>query len=68
LVVVFLLHAGAITLIHLASQVPLTLAHEFALERYTLIMLPPLWLLLAKSVDEWWAIWKTPQDTGSADS
>jgi hypothetical protein len=66
LLVVFLLHAGAITLIHLASHVPLTLAHEFALERYTLIMLPPLWLLLAKCADEWWTIWKAPQDAGVA--
>ena len=65
LLIVFLLHAGAIILIHLASQVPLTLAHEFALERYTLVMLPPLWLLLAKCVDEWWSVWNAAPEVAS---
>lgn len=66
LLVVFLVHAGVIIMIHLASHVELTLGHEFALERYTLAMLPPLWLLLAKCTDEWWAIWKRPQAADSA--
>jgi len=62
LLIVYLVHASTIILIHLASHVELTLGHEFALERYTLAMLPPLWLLLAKCVDEWWAVWESPRE------
>jgi len=59
LMIAFALHAGAVVLIHLASQVPLTLQHEFALERYTIIMLPPLWIMLAVSLEEWWLVWRS---------
>jgi hypothetical protein len=58
---VFVLHATGVTLVWLCSTDPLTLeANEFAWERFTLIMMPPLWLVFAKCVDEWWLVWKQP--------
>ncbi len=56
---IFIFHGTAVICLHLASQLRLTLsAHEFALERYTLIMIPPLWVLLGICVDEWWHVWR----------
>jgi hypothetical protein len=58
---VFVLHAAGITIVLLAFTYAFRLSSwEFALERFTVIMLPPLWLLFANCVDEWWAIWKHP--------
>lgn len=57
----FLVHAAGIAFVELISQEHLTLqAMEAGYERYTLIMLPPLWLVLGKCVSEWWSIWQTP--------
>jgi len=56
---VFLLHLVGLSIVLLAFTYPFTLsAWEFALERFTLTMIPPVWLLLAKCVDEWWDVWK----------
>jgi hypothetical protein len=61
LVLVFIFHATGIALVWLCSTDPLTLdANEFGWERFTLIMMPPVWLLFARSIDEWWQTWKTP--------
>jgi hypothetical protein len=67
LMAIFFLHALAISVVWLCSTLPLVPGvNEFAYERNVLIMLPPLWLVLAQCADEWWAIWKAPQDTGAA--
>jgi hypothetical protein len=59
---IFLLHASAVLLIWLASTDPIALdVNEFGWERYLLIMMPPIWLLLGKCVDQWWGIWKSPR-------
>jgi dolichyl-phosphate-mannose-protein mannosyltransferase len=70
LLVVFVIHAAAIGILFLASSVELTLqAMEIAFERFTLVMLPPLWLLLAKCADEAWTVWKTsPSPDGQPSS
>jgi len=67
LLLIFLLHAAAVLLIWLASTDPIKLdMNEFGWERYILIMMPPIWLLLGKCVDEWWAVWKSPRVPVSA--
>jgi len=40
--------------------------NEFGYERFTLIMLPPLWLVFAQCVQEWWSVWKIPAKAGPA--
>lgn len=58
---VFLLHLGGLSLVWLCSTVPLTLdGNEFGWERYTLVVSPPIWLLFAKCLEEWWRVWKAP--------
>ncbi len=43
----------------LASRWDITLpALEIAMERFTFVMLTPLWLILAKCADDAWTIWK----------
>lgn len=59
LVVIFLLHAAGVGLAWLCTTDRCTLdGNEFGWERYALIMMPPVWLLFGKCVDEWWRIWK----------
>ena len=66
LLLVFVLHAGAIGALFLVSRVGLTLQEmEIAFERFTFVMLPPLWLLLAKCADDAWAVWKKPASAGA---
>ena len=63
LMLIFILSmAGAIGALFLVSRVELTLqaAMEIAFERFTLVMLSPLWLLLAKCVNDAWLVWKKP--------
>jgi 4-amino-4-deoxy-L-arabinose transferase-like glycosyltransferase len=59
--VAYFLQSAAIILIYLASsgRIAPGTGEEFGLERETLQILPPLWLLLAKCADEQWRIWKT---------
>jgi hypothetical protein len=60
LLVAFVLHASAVALVFLASRSPLTLQElEIGFERYTLIMLPPVWLLLGYEVNYFWGIWRS---------
>ena len=59
LVAMFILHAAAVSLVFLCITDPYVLGgFEFGFERYTLIMLQPLWLVFAKCVEEWWQLWK----------
>jgi hypothetical protein len=69
LLLVFILHAGAIGALFLVSRVELTMqAMEIAFERYTLVMLSPLWLLLAKCVNDAWLVWKKPASSVADES
>ncbi|MGO9527199.1 MAG: ArnT family glycosyltransferase [Verrucomicrobiia bacterium] len=60
IVLVWGLQSAVILLLYLAKREPigLGLGTEFGLEREALVILAPLWLLLAKCVDEQWRIWK----------
>ncbi len=59
LLVVFVIHAIGISCVFLASRWDITLpALEIAMERFTFVMLTPLWLILAKCADDAWTIWK----------
>jgi hypothetical protein len=70
----FLLHAGGVAAVFLASRAPLTFQNlEIGFERYTLIMLPPIWMLLAYEANHFWQIWRegrkvaaTPATSASA--
>jgi hypothetical protein len=58
LLVTFLIHAVGIMFVELMSQERLDLhSMEAAYERYTLVMLPPLWLLFARCLEEWRSFW-----------
>ena len=62
----FALQAAGVAFVELISQERVTLHEmEAAYERYTIIMLPPLWLVLGKCMDEWWSFWQasTPAST-----
>jgi hypothetical protein len=66
LLVIFLLHAVGISVIWLCSTVPFAPGvNEFAYERNLVVMLPPIWLVLAQCADEWWSVWKAPRETAS---
>jgi hypothetical protein len=60
IVLVGVLQSAATLLLYLAKREPIAwgLGTEFGLEREALVILAPLWLLLAKCVDEQWKIWK----------
>ena len=68
LVGIFLLHGVCIMVVELMSKEILTLHQmEAAYERYVVIMLPPLWLVLGKCVDEWWTVWQSAAAPQAAD-
>jgi hypothetical protein len=59
LLVAFVLHAAAISGIFLISRVPLTMQElEIPFERFALAMMPPLWLVLGKCLNDAWLTWK----------
>ena len=65
--VILLLHVVGLSVVYLCSNLRLAPGeNEFAYERNVLIMLPPVWLVLAQCADEWWAIWKRPPAADSA--
>jgi|ERR1017187_4418047 hypothetical protein len=58
---ILLLHVFGLSIVYLCSYLRLVPGeNEFAYERNVLSMLPPVWLVLAQCVDEWWAVWKRP--------
>jgi len=61
LLVVFAVHFSVMSIFFLATNVPISLgAVESGFERYMLTMLVPLWLVLAKCLDDLWQIWRQP--------
>jgi 4-amino-4-deoxy-L-arabinose transferase-like glycosyltransferase len=61
LLVVFVLHAAGVSIIFLASRWDVTFQNsEIAFERFAMVMLVPLWLVLANCIDEWWRVWNSP--------
>jgi hypothetical protein len=67
LLAIWFLHACGVGLVFLASPDALTYpAVEVGFERYTLIMLPPLWLLLGLGLNRFWEIWKDNRATSTA--
>lgn len=54
------LQCAAFSLIYLAAgeRIVMGSGMEFGTERETLLMLPPLWLLLALCAEEHWAVWR----------
>jgi hypothetical protein len=67
LLIVFVIHAIGISCVFLASRWDITLpALEIAMERFTFVMLTPLWLILAKCADDAWTIWKKPPASEAA--
>lgn len=59
LLLVFLVHAGLIGGAFLISRVPLTMqTMEVAFERFTMVMMTPLWLILGKCTNDAWLEWK----------
>ena len=62
LVLVFILHASAVSLVWLCTTDSLTLeANEAGWERYTLIMMPPILLVFGKCLNKWWGRWQAPE-------
>lgn len=62
LLLIYLINAAAESALFLASQTELrarTGGIEFGVERFTLFMLPPLWLVLGRWAGEQWRIWRT---------
>jgi len=60
LLLIFVLHAGAVGTVFLASRWTISLqSMEIAFERFTIVMLPPVWLILAKAADDSYAQWRT---------
>jgi len=59
-----ILQSAAIILIYIAAPEPLSLGsgREFGWERDMLVILAPLWLLLAKCADEQWRIWNNTEN------
>jgi 4-amino-4-deoxy-L-arabinose transferase-like glycosyltransferase len=58
----------AFSLLYLAAPDALVLGSgmEFGTERETLVLLPPLWLLLAQCAEEHWTIWRQMRSNGSS--
>ena len=57
---VWFLHACGVGIVFLASPEPLVYPSlEVGFERYTLIMLPPLWLMLGLALNRFWELWKS---------
>ena len=64
ILLISILHAMAISVVWLCSTIEFTPGNnEFAYERNTLILLPPLWIVLAACVEEWWAAWRSNQSS-----
>jgi len=57
---VWFVHACGIVAVYLAANTALTFQEaEIGWERYTVIILPPLWLVLAFETNYFWNIWKS---------
>ena len=60
---IYLLHACGVSLVFLSGPIALTYdSVQIGFERYTLIMLPPLWLLLSLGLNHCWEDWKANSD------
>ena len=56
----FVIHAGAVAIVFLGSRWPISLeSMEIAFERFAMIMLPPVWLILAKAADDCYTRWRS---------
>lgn len=64
LLLVFVLHAGGVGIVFLASHWAISLqGMEIAFERFAMVMLPPVWLILAKGADDCYARWRASNAT-----
>lgn len=59
LLTAFMLHGIVLGLLVLSSHDPITMQQfEIAFERYTLIMMPPVWLLLGFQINHFYEVWR----------